>query len=277
MKIIRHRLQQDDRTPYPFQATANKGGKVEPEYLVIHYTAGGSAESSVRWFVNPASRASAHLVIGRDGSITQLVAFDTIVWHAGQSFWEGRQGLNRYSLGIELDNAGPLVRHGDRWRAWFGVEYDNAEVIETVHKHETAPRGWHIYPPQQIEVALEVAGLLVRRYGLHDVVGHEDIAPGRKKDPGPAFPLESFRSRVLGRADNAYVEYETTTTLNIRTGPGTQHAPLPGSPLSQGTRVVVVAEQGVWREVDVLQPVNDINDMHGWLHGRYLARAPQTT
>ena len=151
---------------------------------------------------------SAHLVISRDGSITQLVPFDKIAWHAGRSAWKGFINLNRYSFGIELDNAGFLTRHsfppvygGDRggkeanrWLSWFKDEYDDSEVIEAIHKHETKPRGWHIFTPEQIAAALEVSKLLVNHYNLRDVVGHDDIAPGRKIDPGPAFPMEDFRA-----------------------------------------------------------------------------------
>ena len=97
----------------------------------IRYS-GNDADSAIRTLTGPKYKASAHLVIGRDGAITQLVPFDTVAWHAGISCWEGREGLNRLSLGIELDNAGALTRHGIRWRAWFGVEYDDEDVIEAV-------------------------------------------------------------------------------------------------------------------------------------------------
>jgi N-acetylmuramoyl-L-alanine amidase len=273
MKIIRHRLHQDDGTPYAFRTSPNKGGKVEHEYLVMHYTAGRDAESTIRTLTDSKYKASAHLVISRDGAITQLVPFDTAAWHAGISSWEGREGLNRLSLGIELDNAGALTRHGARWRAWFGAEYDDEEVIEAAHKHDTTPRGWHLYTPEQLDATLDVATLLVARYGLRDVVGHDDIAPGRKTDPGPAFPMQSFRARVLGRADDMPVRYETTTNLNIRSGPGTQHPPIPGSPLPTGTRVLILAEDDSWRRVDVLGSVNGVMDVQGWVHGRYLQRA----
>ncbi len=272
MKILRHRLHNDDDTAFPFVATPNKGAQLQPEYLIMHYTAGRNADSSVRWFANPTSRASAHLVIGRDGAITQMVPFNVIAWHAGRSSWEGRRGLNRFSLGIELDNAGLLVRHGNRWRAWFGVEYDGEDVIEAVHKHQTNARGWHLYTPEQIDIAVEVASLLVQRYALRDVLGHEDIAPGRKTDPGPAFPMQSFRARMLGRAEDDVADYETTTDLNIRSGPGTQHPTIPGSPLPTGTPVDAIAERGTWREVDVLETVNGVMDMQGWVHSRYLKR-----
>jgi N-acetylmuramoyl-L-alanine amidase len=272
MKIVNHRLFKDETTPYPFVRSPNSDGEVQHEYLVVHYTAGRTAEGAVSWLTNPDSKASAHLVIGRDGSVTQLVPFDTKAWHAGRSAWEGRVGLNRYSIGIELDNAGRLTRHGNRWRAWFGAEYKGSKVIEAVHKHETQPSGWHLYTPKQIEVASEVGSLLVAHYNLRDVVGHDDIAPGRKSDPGPAFPMHSFRSRLLGRQEDEEVQYETTTHLNIRTEPGTQHPTIPGSPLPPGTRVEILDREGSWGLVDVLDEVGGIRDMQGWVHTRYLER-----
>lgn len=272
MKIINHRLCKDDGSPYRFVESPNSKGALQQEYLVMHYTAGRNAEESVNWLTNSASKASAHLVIGRDGIITQLVPFNKKAWHAGSSSWEGRVGLNSYSIGIELDNAGPLQRHSGRWRAWFGDEYDDSDVIEAVHKHETQMKGWHIYPTVQIEAALEVGSLLARNYQLRDVVGHEDIAPGRKSDPGPAFPMNSFRARVMGREDEEEVKYETTTNLNIRTGPGTQYSPIPGSPLPTGTKVEISKREGNWAFVDVLAVVNGVMDMEGWVHSRYLKR-----
>jgi len=197
MKIIQHRLCTDDGAAYPFILSPNFSGEVQHEFLVIHYTAGRDAQSAINWLTNPERKVSSHLVIGQDGSITQLVPFDKIAWHAGRSEWKGYTNLNQYSLGIELDNAGFLTRHNNRWLSWLKDEYDDSEVIEAVHKHETQPRGWHIFTPEQIGAASEVAKLLINHYNLHDVVGHDDIAPGRKLDPGPAFPMESFRARLF--------------------------------------------------------------------------------
>jgi N-acetylmuramoyl-L-alanine amidase len=272
MKILRHRLHQDDDTALPFERSPNTGGAVEHEYLVMHFTAAPSAESSVNWLTNPDANASAHVVIGRDGSITQLVPFDRVAWHAGISAWEGREGLNQCSLGIELDNAGPLKRVNGRWQAWFGTTYPDEEVLEAVHKNESTPRGWHLFTPEQLEAAIEVATLLVNKYDLLDVVGHDDIAPHRKVDPGPAFPMRSFRARVMGRAADVPPVHATTTHLNIRTGPGTRHEKLEGSPLPPETRVEVLDTQAEWRFVDVLDEVDDVMDLQGWVHGRYLRR-----
>jgi N-acetylmuramoyl-L-alanine amidase len=272
MKIIDHRLCKDDGTPYPFVASPNIGDKIQHEYLVMHYTAGRTAAGAVQWLTNPAAQASAHLVIGRDGSITQLVPFDTVAWHAGASSWEGRVGLNRYSIGIEMDNAGRLTRHADRWRAWFGADYADSEVIEAVHKNETEPCGWHIYTPEQIEVVFEVATLLMQDYKLLDMIGHEDIAPGRKSDPGPAFPMQNLRARVLGRRADEPALYETIDALNIRSGPGTEYGALEGSPLPTGTRLVILDRAGVWALVDVQDTIEGIMDLQGWVHTRYIQR-----
>ena len=214
MKIVDHRLLEDDGTPVAFVESPNVGGAVEHAFLVMHYTAGRNAKQSIAWLTKREARASAHIVVARNGTITQLVPFDRIAWHAGSSEWLGRAGLNRYSLGIEMDNAGRLTRQGDRWRAWFGDEYAAEDVVEATHKHESAASGWHAYSPDQIDATLEVASLLFNHYGLRDVLGHEDIAPGRKTDPGPAFPMASFRARIVGRSED---EPSEQRLLRLRT------------------------------------------------------------
>jgi N-acetylmuramoyl-L-alanine amidase len=272
MRILRHRLHAADGQPIEFRASPNHGRKMTPEFLVMHYTAGAGFDSSADWMTRPEARASAHLLIGREGRILQLVPFDTVAWHAGASSWEGRQGLNHFSIGIELDNAGRLTRQGDHWRAWFGGQFRDDDVLVATHRHEAQPSGWHTFPPVQLEAALECATLLVRKYGLLDVLGHDDISPGRKADPGPAFPMVSFRSRIFGREGDEPPRFETTAALNIRSGPGTQHDTVPGSPLPIGTRLQVLAEQDSWRLVDVLDVVQDLNDIQGWVHQRFIRR-----
>lgn len=267
MKILRHRLHHDDSTPLPYVPSPNRGADLEAEWLVIHYTAGSSAESSVAWFANPAARASAHVVIGMDGQVTQVVPFDRIAFHAGKSRWAERVGLNANSLGIELDNPGKLAPVGSRFRAWFGREYDESQVLVASHRNESDIAGWHVFPEEQIEAALEVATLLVERYDLKGIVGHDDIAPGRKVDPGPAFPMRSFRARVMGRSEDEDGVFYTTTHLNIRSGPGVDHATLPGSPLRPGTAVWVLESQGRWRLVQV--SAGD-DALEGWVHGSFL-------
>lgn len=89
MKIKKHRLLNDDDTAVAFEQSPNVGGSIQPKFLVLHFTAGRSAQESVDWLKSKNAKASAHVVIGRDGSVTQLVPFDRIAWHAGASSWEG--------------------------------------------------------------------------------------------------------------------------------------------------------------------------------------------
>lgn len=272
MKIDGDRLHDDDGLELPFEESPNTSGSLTPRYLVMHYTAGASARHSINWLINPDARASAHVVIGRNGTVTQLVPFDRVAWHAGRSSWEGIVGLNRHSIGIELDNAGKLRRQGGVWRSWFGQDYPDAEVMEATHPNEAMPTGWHVYTQVQLDAAFELAHLLVRRYGLLDVLGHEDISPFRKTDPGPAFPMANFRSRIFGREDGSPELLESTAHLNIRVGPGTGHDRLPASPLAPGTAVEVLNRAGVWAMVDVVGETSGEGDVQGWVHGGYLRR-----
>ena len=275
LRVKNHRLHRDG-VQVPFVRSPNQSGAIVPESLVIHFTAGRSAESSLRWLTDARAKASAHLVIGRDGQVTQLVAFNRKAWHAGRSEWAGRSGLNAFSIGIELDNMGALERRSDgSWGAWFGARVPADEVTEAVHRHETVPRGWHAFTEVQLDVALEVSATLVDHYGLTDLLGHDDVAPRRKQDPGPAFPMAHFRGRVFGRSgeEPAAPAYVTTTVLNIRVGPGTEHDRLEGGPLPAGCRLELLEEDGIWKRVDVVDAVGEAMDLVGWVHGRYVRAA----
>ena len=265
MEIRAHRLSGNGIS---YQDTPNKGGELVPRYLVFHYTAGRSAQSSIDYLCKPEAKASAHVVLGRDGGITQLSPFNIKTWHAGVSQWNGLSGLNSYSIGIEMDNAGPLKKVGSRYVAWFGGEYPEDEAFLGQHKHETSERYWHTYTEAQITKALELAACLVAQYRLEDVLGHEDIARGRKTDPGPAFPLESVRSRVIGRANDEPAHYRVTaTTLNIRTGPGVEFTPV-APPLKNGTEVVLLEVGDRWSRVEV----PGSSDIEGWVNNQYIVR-----
>lgn len=203
MKIRDHRLTRDDGEAGAYVASPHAGGVIRPRFLVIHYTAGSSAAGTISWLRSPASRVSAHLVIARDGTVTRMVPFNREAWHAGQSRRGSLSGLNHHSIGIELDNAGLLIRSGGKWVSPLTRRnYPDSEVTVAPHKNDppgSAPSGWHAYTPQQIEATLACGMALVPYYELADVLGHDDIAPGRKRDPGPDFPLESVRARSWAR------------------------------------------------------------------------------
>lgn len=265
MKIRQHRLSGDNVS---YRETPNKGGEINSRYLVFHYTAGRSAQSSVEHLCDPEAKASAHVVLGRDGSITQLAPFNVKTWHAGISQWNGLAGLNSYSIGIEMDNAGPLNKVGNSYVAWFGGDYPEDQVLLARHKHEDRERYWHVYTEAQISKALELAELLVGQYKLEDVLGHEDIARGRKTDPGPAFPLQSIRSRVIGRADDEPPHYRVTaSSLNIRSGPGVEYEKV-ASALLKGTEVVLLEAGDRWSRVEVTGK----RDIEGWVNNQWIVQ-----
>lgn len=246
--------------------TPNIGGRLVPRYLVFHYTAGKTAQGAINRLTNPDAKASAHLVVARDGTITQLAPFNIKTWHAGLSHWDGVSGLNGYAIGIEMDNAGPMKKVGDRYQAWFGTMYGPHDVIFAKHRLEDEPRWWHAYTEIQIQQALALSQLLVRHYNLTDIIGHEDIAPNRKRDPGPAFPLEHIRASILGRQEEAEARFEVTaSTLNIRSGPGAEYIPV-AEPLKRGTVVALLEKRDRWYKVELVKN----SDLEGWVHNRFL-------
>jgi N-acetylmuramoyl-L-alanine amidase len=191
-----------DGKQVPFKESPNVGGALKaPSLLVMHYTAAQNASGSVSWLCNPAAKASAHLVVDQAGNATQLVNFGRIAWHAGISSWKKRVGCNSFSIGIEMANPGPLTKRAD------GKFYDAAGktvpanlVMIAAHKNGGGERPWMVYPAAQVEAAAQIASAITQAYGIKEIVGHEDVAPGRKTDPGPAFRMAGFVSKVLGRA-----------------------------------------------------------------------------
>jgi N-acetylmuramoyl-L-alanine amidase len=199
MKILNNRLVLDSDVPVRFVSTPNHAGPLdEKAFIIMHYTGGSSLQSTVTWFTDPKSQVSSHIVIGRDGEIVQMVPFDTVAWQAGASTWENYTALNKYSVGIELDNAGMLQHSGSQWVSSFGKVYPESEVLIAPHKsYPKVIYGWHKYTDIQIKAAARVAAELIRTYGFREILGHDDVAPKRKWDPGPAFPMEQFRLDVM--------------------------------------------------------------------------------
>lgn len=273
MKILNHLLYDTQGKQVSYRPTPNKGGRYTPQYLVIHYTAATTAESSIDWFMHPVARASAHLIIARDGTITQFAPFNIVTWHAGTSQWNGLMGLNKYSIGIELVNAGRLSKSGEK--CFCPVDrktVKNDDMIVAVHKNEQKESCWQEYTEAQLKAAVEIAAVMVKTYNVKDILGHDDIAPFRKSDPGPAFPMNSFRSKALGRKDESLDEYITTTDLNIRSGAGTNFNTLT-QPLTPDTKVLVLKRVGNWSFVEVLEPVHGMADIEGWVFSKYLKKS----
>jgi N-acetylmuramoyl-L-alanine amidase len=201
MKIEKHRLTGSDTIQY--KKTPNTSGKFPadlPDTIVIHYTAAPSLSSAVNWLTSKKSLASAHLIIGREGDIVQLADFDTITWHAGVSKWGKREKLNNYSIGIEIDNCGILSSKDSKTYIYSekGPQFSKDDVIIAKHKNGGKAVAWQKYPEAQIDLVFAVCELLCKTYNIKYILGHEEIT-NRKTDPGPAFPLEELRKKLLSK------------------------------------------------------------------------------
>lgn len=170
------------------------GGKAMEKVrcVVIHFTSGATAMSSVGFWRTPdAKGANAHLVIARDGRVIQCRAFDRTCGHAGASRWRDpntRQlytGCNDFSIGIELANAGDSER--------VAAKISKLPLVEAKHRNGGPMQKWEAYPQAQLDSLFRVVSLLMGRYKLADITGHDCIAPERKNDPGPAFPMAELR------------------------------------------------------------------------------------
>lgn len=176
ISIVNHRL--TGNGVVHLQCAKNTRKLVGPDMIVLHYTGGTSPMSSALFLTRPDVTASAHLVIGREGELVQLVPFNIEAWHAG------RAELNHYSIGIELDNLGKLRVEGNTFVAECGRKVKPEDVHADCSGEELTY--WHRYTSVQVRTLVEVCKLLESNYPIRDVVGHSDIT-NRKIDPGPAL------------------------------------------------------------------------------------------
>lgn len=274
MKIKTHKLTSNE-TKVSFKESPNHSGQFKqglPDTIVIHYTAGSSLKSSANWLVKPKAKASAHVIVGKTGEVIQLVPFNMIAWHAGTSKWKERSGLNKFSIGIEIDNAGILEKRVDGYYTWFGKKIDDAQVILAKHKNKDGEKAWEAYTEKQIEAVENLCLCLKEEYNITEIVGHDDIAPKRKLDPGPAFPMQSVKDKILyGRKDDSLDEDISEISdisaivladyLNIRNKPSPDASTVT-QPLPKGTKLKVLETKGNWSKVKV--------DIEGWVSNRYL-------
>jgi N-acetylmuramoyl-L-alanine amidase len=189
-----------DGKPVAQKKTPNHGGIMKPTLLVMHYTAGQNASGAISWLCNKQAKASAHIVLDQMGVATQLAPLNLLCWHAGKSSWKGKHGCNAFSIGIEMVNPGYLTKRADgKYYDVAGKVIPASQVVVAAHKNGGPERPWMVYPPEQLLAAVGIADAIVDAYGIKEIVGHEDVAPKRKTDPGPAFPMDQFVSKVFGR------------------------------------------------------------------------------
>jgi N-acetylmuramoyl-L-alanine amidase len=176
-------------TGVPFIAAADHGGHFAPapRFIVLHYTAGRTMDGAVQQLLRKDDAyVSAHIVVGRDGKMTQLVPFDTIAYHAGESAWAGVRRLNTCSIGVEMVNPGFCDLTDTAVNGW--------ETISACHKNGGTRKLWYTYPQAQIQATADLCKALKSMYPIENIVGHDDVAPNRKSDPGPAFNWTAFRA-----------------------------------------------------------------------------------
>lgn len=177
-------------------AANSSGGPLKPELIILHDTAGRlDPFNSVEWFSSKKCTTSAHFVVERDGTITQMVRTDRRAWHAGKSCWNGRQLCNSFSIGIEIVNPGKLDEHGV---AWFGLA-DGAWPLVQRRTPQHGDGWWLAYTPEQIEAVQQLCRAIVAEYpDCNDVTTHWAVSRGRKIDPNPLFPLDAVRAFAFG-------------------------------------------------------------------------------
>lgn len=191
-------LQNGHTTINQAQTTHISSGHNICDFVIIHYTAShGSGLSSTAWAGHPESKVSWHITIDRNGSVIQLADFRKICWHAGESSWyapnNGRdyKEMNKFSVGIELANAGILERDSNVFQTEYGAKIPSTNVL-------MGPEGnyWEQYSHRQITTAYDIALAISKKYNCLDILGHNQIAPARKIDPGPFFPLQDLRHKL---------------------------------------------------------------------------------
>lgn len=137
--------------------------------LVLHYTGMQNLEISLSRMGDSSAKVSSHYLIDEIGLVYQLVNEEMRAWHAGISYWSGQTDINSQSIGIELQNPG----------------------------HEW---GYQEFPDAQIEALVDLATSIINRHNISakQILGHSDIAPERKKDPGEFFPWDKLATQSIG-------------------------------------------------------------------------------
>ncbi|MGM4919104.1 N-acetylmuramoyl-L-alanine amidase [Tardiphaga sp. 813_E8_N1_3] len=156
-----------DVIPSPNFGERNKG--LVPDMIVLHYTGMPDPEGAITRLCTAGTDVSAHYIVLEDGRIVQTVPEAKRAWHAGVGFWAGEEDINSCSIGIEI------INRGHDW-------------------------GYPDFPSRQIAAVTALCRGIMLRHDLqpHRVLGHSDVSPSRKKDPGEKFPWHSLANSGVG-------------------------------------------------------------------------------
>ncbi|MDP3803344.1 N-acetylmuramoyl-L-alanine amidase [Brevundimonas sp.] len=205
--------------------------RAPPDMLVLHYTGMKTAKAAVARLQDREARVSAHYVVDEDGSILRLVAEERRAWHAGKGAWQGETDCNAASIGVEIVNPG----------------------------HEF---GYRDFPEVQIDAVISLVSDIRTRWTIPDarIIGHSDLAPDRKQDPGELFPWK--RLAAVGHGLWFEPAHERIAALGAPLGMGDEglgvvvlraglhrlgYALTPGGDYDDATRLTVEAFQRHWR------------------------------
>ena len=150
-----------------FDSIKRKSSQIK--FIIFHYTGMKSEKTAIDRLTNVKSKVSSHYLIKNNGDIIILVPELYIAWHAGKSSWKNFNSLNKNSIGIEITNPG----HSFNYK-----KYSKAQIISLI----------------------KLSNLLIKKYKINskNVLGHSDIAPERKKDPGEKFPWKLLSKKKIG-------------------------------------------------------------------------------
>ncbi len=196
------------------------------DMLVLHYTGMETGQAALDRMCNADAEVSAHYMVWEDGRIVQMVGEDKRAWHAGVSSWQGDSDLNSRSIGIEIVNG------GHDWPLAGGV---------------LPP-----YPDAQIEAVIELCQDILSRWDIPiaRIVGHSDIAPDRKDDPGEHFPWDKLSSAGVGHWPLSISDISEMHADNIAASQLQKEPDLIGRGLGKGDKGSSVSRfQGMLSEI----------------------------
>ena len=156
-------------TIYSPNFETRKRSKKNIKYIIFHYTGMKSDQLAIRKLTSFNSKVSCHYYIDKKGNLIQLIPDLYVAWHAGKSYWKNDKLLNNHSIGIEISNPG--------------------------HEH-----GYKAFNNKQIKCLIKISKNLIKQYKINikNILGHSDIAPLRKKDPGEKFPWQFIANKRIG-------------------------------------------------------------------------------
>lgn len=261
-----------------FVPSPNHGGTITPKFITCHYTAGWTAASAIATLTNPANQVSAHFVIDRDGTVTQLVCCDQRAWHAGPSKFMGYNDMNTHSIGIEFVNPGFIYAvsvggYIDSTKKTVPASALQGYDLSVVRSHpRIGPREaiWPAYTAAQIKAGAELVEAICAKYNILGLNSHEEIdTRGWKTDPGFSFPIGEFKAmcdKFEGRAGSGIrppaigMAVVNADKLNVRSSP---NGPSIGV-FKNGDTLVILEDTGEWVRVNGPQFV-------GWVADKFLS------